>query len=389
VTTSLGSELKSRREAAGLTQGDVARQLGVKRPTLSQWESGRHRPSAEHLTRLEEIYGARGALAEIVDETTPRKTMAELFADVADALLANIVSDDRRGPLGWSHNLPDQVATPLSTAYVIRTLQMVDDGRVDLHALAARLAERRTEFGWSNREGQDARPEVTAVVLGVMARLGHVADVEAGLAGLERTLDEFSLSRPYVVAVALECLLTIRPEAALADTLTQVLLRSRTPTRQGLLWTMDAHANPDIVQPSIAHTARATAVLRMVRSGVHRTEVDEAVDEAVTWLMDPGTTDDGITELIRPDPADRAFDVPINHFTSTWTIRALAGLDRATPARLRTSLDALWECYVPAQGLWAWRSDASLPSWMTHDAIAALRFLELHSTSIPVSSISS
>jgi len=65
VTSSLGPELKARRKAAGLTQEAVADQLGVARPTLTQWEGDRHRPKPEHLSKLDELYGARGELIKL------------------------------------------------------------------------------------------------------------------------------------------------------------------------------------------------------------------------------------------------------------------------------------------------------------------------------------
>lgn len=39
---------RSRREQAGVNQTELARALGVSRQAVSQWESGRKVPSAEH-----------------------------------------------------------------------------------------------------------------------------------------------------------------------------------------------------------------------------------------------------------------------------------------------------------------------------------------------------
>ena len=53
----IASRLRLSREMAGLTQGQVAKNLGWHRPTVSEIEAGRRRVSAEELTTLAEMYG--------------------------------------------------------------------------------------------------------------------------------------------------------------------------------------------------------------------------------------------------------------------------------------------------------------------------------------------
>ena len=53
----LATRLKLAREMAGLTQGQVARQLGWHRPTVSEIEAGRRRVLAEELKILAQLYG--------------------------------------------------------------------------------------------------------------------------------------------------------------------------------------------------------------------------------------------------------------------------------------------------------------------------------------------
>ena len=52
----LATRLKLAREMAGLTQAQVARQLGWHRPTVSEIEAGRRRVLAEELKILAELY---------------------------------------------------------------------------------------------------------------------------------------------------------------------------------------------------------------------------------------------------------------------------------------------------------------------------------------------
>ena len=53
----IASRLRLAREMAGLTQGQVARNLGWHRPTVSEIEAGRRKVSAEEVSRFAELYG--------------------------------------------------------------------------------------------------------------------------------------------------------------------------------------------------------------------------------------------------------------------------------------------------------------------------------------------
>ncbi|WP_349263960.1 helix-turn-helix transcriptional regulator [Longimicrobium sp.] len=53
----IGARLRSAREMAGLSQGQVARLVDLHRPSVSEAEAGRRRVPAEELARFAEIYG--------------------------------------------------------------------------------------------------------------------------------------------------------------------------------------------------------------------------------------------------------------------------------------------------------------------------------------------
>jgi transcriptional regulator with XRE-family HTH domain len=394
VTSSLGLELRERRKAAGLTQGAAADRLGVARATLTQWEGDRHRPKPEHLSKLDDLYGARGELIKLAesgrrDDGAPepggRLFLADVFRNVADALVDALVVVDGR-PRGWSRNLTDRRPTPLSTAFVVRTLQLLDEARVDLHALAEFFEDSASPAGWSYSSGGRSRPrpEVTAVLHAARSRLGRLTDVEDALSQLEAGLDRFALSRPYAVAVVLESVLAMRPDAALAGQLVRHLLDARKPYADRLLWTMDASAAPELMVPSQAHTARATAVLRLARSSGDYPGVDDAIDMAVDWMTSLQKGDDSLIEVLPSTTEDRAPGIPIHHFTAAWTIRAIAGIEGVPATRLQSALDVLWDSYSPAASLWVWRDDGTLPSWMTLDAVSALRLMAEVSFATPI-----
>lgn len=56
VRAAIATRLRAAREQAGLSQGQVAKILGIQRPSISEIEAGRRKVSAEELTRLAEIY---------------------------------------------------------------------------------------------------------------------------------------------------------------------------------------------------------------------------------------------------------------------------------------------------------------------------------------------
>lgn len=53
----LGSSVKEKRTELGLTQQDLAEQLNVSRPTISNWETGRSYPDLDSLLQLSDILG--------------------------------------------------------------------------------------------------------------------------------------------------------------------------------------------------------------------------------------------------------------------------------------------------------------------------------------------
>lgn len=73
--------LKSAREHAGLSQGQVARLLEMHRPTISEIEAGRRRVSADELVRFADLYGVSldwltGKVPEIIDVADDRVAIA-------------------------------------------------------------------------------------------------------------------------------------------------------------------------------------------------------------------------------------------------------------------------------------------------------------------------
>lgn len=89
--------LKEARKLAGLSQGQVAKMLGLHRPSITEMEAGNRRVSADELARLADIYDVStawllGDAPERIDSKDPRVELAareltKLKPDDLDRLL--------------------------------------------------------------------------------------------------------------------------------------------------------------------------------------------------------------------------------------------------------------------------------------------------------------
>jgi transcriptional regulator with XRE-family HTH domain len=57
TTSQISERMRVAREMAGLTQAQVAKILGLHRPSISEIEAGRRKISADELSKLAELYG--------------------------------------------------------------------------------------------------------------------------------------------------------------------------------------------------------------------------------------------------------------------------------------------------------------------------------------------
>lgn len=77
----IGERLRLARQMAGLSQGQVARMIGLHRPSVSETEAGRRRVPAEELSEYASIYGVNtgwltGAEPESLDPQDARVQLA-------------------------------------------------------------------------------------------------------------------------------------------------------------------------------------------------------------------------------------------------------------------------------------------------------------------------
>lgn len=96
----VGAYLQERRKAAGLTQEEVARRLGVVGRTVSDWEAGRYSPGFDLMVRLVGVIG--GKIDDVVRQflsDEPDRADEVLTQAERDSILALATNDLKRSAL--------------------------------------------------------------------------------------------------------------------------------------------------------------------------------------------------------------------------------------------------------------------------------------------------
>lgn len=78
----IASRIRDARKMAGLSQAQVAKILGLQRPSISEMESGNRRVAAEEITKLAELYDVSSSwlLGEGVEKVDARDNKLQLAA---------------------------------------------------------------------------------------------------------------------------------------------------------------------------------------------------------------------------------------------------------------------------------------------------------------------
>lgn len=90
--TKIAKKLREAREAAGLSQGQVAKLMNKHRPTISEIEAGRRKVKAEELVEFGELYGV--STAWIVSENDELVDIADDKLMIAARSLSAMKDDD-------------------------------------------------------------------------------------------------------------------------------------------------------------------------------------------------------------------------------------------------------------------------------------------------------
>ncbi|MFC7302957.1 hypothetical protein ACFQVC_01830 [Streptomyces monticola] len=354
----------------------------------------------------------------------PQVAVPGAFPEVAAAAYTHLAAqlarldDPDRGPLtGWPHALDEQPfpvrPTALGTAYGLHiVLDLgVPDGRIRAGELVQTLWRLRlADGGWAARsQGTVPRPEITALVLGALARAGADPEqlrAEAALCESRFTPERepAGLELTHVVTTVLRGLLRAAPESAALPRLRDSLVEGAItdPLRQHRrCW--GARFTPlqgRRVVPSPVHTAQAVVALDRAARVLGEEDRDAraaraAREDGIRWLLScPGPLHDGCPDLAnshesvrRPHPQDAARHevLSVRHFTPAWVLRALLtpgarqlaadeGLDGQWRELVTGAAAAVWRRQT--DGIWRWDGegdDLGHPLWMTYQGLSALR----------------
>ncbi|MFC8096292.1 hypothetical protein [Streptomyces sp. NPDC057301] len=344
--------------------------------------------------------------------------LPKVFASAYGALVdqVSVVADPERGRLtGWPHSLGEDTPsrpTPVGTAYGLHIMLDlgVPDGGLSTGDLVDTLWRLRLpDGGWSARsQGSEARPEVTALVLGALARAGTSADrlaaeVDRCTGAFTRQLDRAGLESTHVVTTVLRGLLRAAPRCEILPALRETLADGAiSDPRRDHLRCWGYRLQPPYGRPSPLHTAQAVVALdRAARvlgedTDARASRARTAREDGVRWLLScPDAPHDTCPDLEnlheevrrpRTDDPSRHEVLNVRHFTASWLVRALLspgaleiaradGLEDEWRVRLDGAVAAVWTGQT--DGIWSWaRGDSTelrRPMWMTYQGLSALR----------------
>ncbi|MFE6281617.1 hypothetical protein [Streptomyces sp. NPDC057877] len=348
--------------------------------------------------------------------------LPEVFSAAYETLVGqvSVVDDPEAGLLtGWSHSLgePDptggpgdpapQRPTPVGTAYGLHTMLDLGmpDGRLSTGDLVQTLWRLRLPGGgWSARsQGAEARPEVTALVLGALARAGAsrdllAAEVDRCTSGFTRELDRAGRESTHVVTTVLRGLLRAAPRHRTVPRLHEALVDGAiSDDRRDHLRCWSYRLGPPYGPPSPLHTALAVVALDRAARVLGETAAARAArEDGVRWLLACRDAPhhacldlENLREEVRRPRTDdplRHEVLNVRHFTASWMARALltpgarevARRDGRTDdwrERLDGAIAAVWAGQT--DGIWIWgRGDSTelrRPMWMTYQGLSALR----------------
>jgi transcriptional regulator with XRE-family HTH domain len=389
----VGTYIAERRKALGLSQDALAEALRVTRTLVSRWETGAQRPTAdqlEDLARVLEDDGQLASLARYDDRDQPPLfdtpvRVGDLCRRIGDALISflstDVVRPDGEPVYGWRSDIDDPLKPPsaMSTAYGLRAVAL--SGTLDSRISLPRVREtiRRLELptgGWTARRLSRpvARPEITAVVAGVLHEVGEddgfVADrVALVVDQLERRAPDAELARPYVLATSLIELSRLPIDDSVGQRLVETLIDISQVDSGTRGWPVAVRA-PGIAPRSLstAHTAMAVCAIAAWARRLDDLALGDVARTGLGWLERHADLDLDDEHMVDAEL------IPVRHFTPAWVVQAAqaAGADM-TSALMSRAMREVLRFYRSDVAVWRWPTSGGVyPVWMTYHGVAAL-----------------
>jgi hypothetical protein len=329
----------------------------------------------------------------------------DLFEASREALLDGMVAVGSANDelIGWTHFLREYKAgqrwerpTAIGTCYGLKSMLLLGamDPRYRQHRVLETLWRLQAPGGgWSARtQSAIGRPEITALVLSALLQAGADDERIASAARrcvelLDPETDEVAWERTLVITTALSVLARMSPATSFTLRLRDLLLRGRIrdPEHELLCWgerLLTDALGEKVVAPSVPHTARAIIALRRIDHPDQA--VDQAVDEAVRWLIARHDLSNQTEQIGRALPDFRWEVLVMRHFTAAWVARALMSVEdgrhEGSSVMLGEAVESIHQHQVG--GLWEW-DNKERPIWMTYQGIATLRLHALRTSRLP------
>ena len=86
----IGNKVKEIRKARGYTQQDIADKLGVKKNTISQWESGVRNMSFEQIVQFAKVVGVT---LDYFNDNTPERTLFQAMAQLESVFTSSNIPE--------------------------------------------------------------------------------------------------------------------------------------------------------------------------------------------------------------------------------------------------------------------------------------------------------
>lgn len=81
-----GAAMQALRKNARLTQREVGAHFGIDKGAVSEWETGRSRPTVDKLAELDSLYGADGGVLRLYGVGATANAAVDMMATIVEAI---------------------------------------------------------------------------------------------------------------------------------------------------------------------------------------------------------------------------------------------------------------------------------------------------------------